>query len=335
MKRILSVFLLLNLVFILLPLGAIATETGQTEPEACGVREPGMCGENLRWSYADGVLTVSGSGEMDGFEEGLAPWQAHKDSIRAVVLSGSVTSVGAYAFTDYDAIEAVEFGDALHTIGYRAFKSCDSLKRIVLPETFRKFDEECFMGCKSLGEIWCRGGMPSFKTSCIWDVSATIFYPPSKAWPAEYVIPLGDAFRWQIKFQAMDVPEEYLNTISVPAVTEPVQTEPAETEAAETEAAETEAVGTEPAETAPETTAAPTQAPTEATVAPETEPAPTQEETKPAWLAEMEQLEKQQEQEIPERKDGIGLGLVVGIAILSLILLLILIGALVFRRREY
>ena len=325
MKRILSLFLLLSLVLTLLPFGAYAAET-ETEPV---VREPGMCGEDLYWTYDGGTLTVSGTGDMDDFEEGKAPWQEYKDSMTKVVLSGSVTSVGAHAFMDYDAIETVEFGEVLHTIGKRAFKSCDSLKRIILPETFRKFDEECFMSCKQLGEIWCRGGMPSFKNSCVWDIQATIFYPPAKAWPPEYVIPLGDAFRWQIQFQTMDVPEEYLTTSAAVTVTEPVETEPAPTETA----------ATEPVETVPETTAAETEAPaTQATEPPATEPAPTGEETKPAWMAEMEELEKlQEEAETPQsqEKSSLGLGMFVGLCILCGILVLILIGILVFRRRRY
>lgn len=323
MKKWIASFLLLCLLPVL-PLSVLATETQQTEPPV--VREPGMCGETLRWSYADGILTISGSGEMDGFEEGLAPWQEHKDSIKTVILSGSVTSVGAYAFTDYDGIETVEFGNSLHTVGYRAFKSCDNLTRIVLPDTFRKFDEECFMNCKRLGEIWCRGGMPSFRASCLWDVSATIFYPPARAWSAEYVLPLAESFQWRLQFQAMDVPEEYLNTVSAPPVTEPVQTEPAVTEAVETQ----------PPETVPETTEAATEPAAEATEPAVTETVPETEETKPAWLAEMEQLEQEQkQQEAPEKKSGMGIGLIVGVCIASFVLLMILVGMLVFRRRDY
>ena len=331
MKRYLIYFAALCLMMTMLPFSVPATETeAEAEAEAeVVVREPGMCGENLHWSYADGVLTISGSGEMDPFAEGMAPWQTHKEDIRKVVLSGSVASVGDYAFTDYDAIEAVEFGNSLHTVGKRAFKSCDNLTRIVLPDTFRKFDEECFMSCKRLGEIWCRGGMPSFKTSCVWDISATIFYPPSKAWPAEYVIPLGDAFRWQIQFQAMDVPEEYLTVSETAPAAETEQTDPVQTEPVQTE---TQA----PVETVPETTAPETVPVTEAAAVHETEPVPT-EETKPAWLEEMEQLEQGQEavKEAPAERQSIGIGLIVGLCILIIILLLILIGAPVFRRRDY
>ena len=87
-----------------------------------------------------------------------------------------------------------------------------------------------------------------------------------------------------------------------------------------------------------ETVPAPTtEAPTEATEIPATEPAPTQEETKPAWMEEMEQLEKEQEETDtePQKRPGIGIGLIVGLCILSGILVFVLIGVLVFSRRRY
>ena len=326
MKKYIACILLLCLLLTALPLGVSATEATE-ETAAPVIREPGMCGADLRWSYDSGTLTISGSGDMDDSEEGAAPWQEYKDSMTKVVLSGNVTSVGAYAFTDYDNLTSVEFGNALVTIGYRAFKSCDNIFRIVLPETFRKFDEECFMGCKRLAEIWCRGGMPSFKASCIWDVSATIFYPPAKAWPAEYVIPLGDAFQWKIQFQTRDVPEEYRTASAEPVVTEPAQTEPPAAEA----------TATEPVVTVPETTVPETQPETAATEPVLTETVPETQETKPAWMEEMEALEKPQEdaEEETKKSSGLGMGMIVGICILSGTLVLVLIGILVFSRRRY
>lgn len=317
MKKAFFAVLAVCMLLTVLPFAALATEEAETEPPA--VREANQCGDNLTWHYDGGTLTISGTGVMDDYAEGEEPWRAHKESITKVVLSGNITDVGACAFTDYDALSEVEFGEALVNIGYRAFKSCDSLKRIVLPETFRKFDEECFMGCTRLGEIWCRGGMPSFKASCIWDVSATIFYPPSKAWPSEYVIPLGDAFRWKIQFQVMDVPQEYL-----PASAQTVAEEPAQMEVVATEA-----VATEPVETVPETTVPET---TVATEPEETIPAETETEpTLPEWLMETEATEPAQVQ----KEDSSSRGMLVFGVIAVVVVLFILVGALVFRRRSY
>lgn len=323
MKKYIVYVLLLSMVLAMLPFGVLATET-----EAV-IREPGKCGENLSWSYSGGTLTISGSGAMDDFQEGGAPWQEHKDSIEKVVFSGDVTSVGSFAFKEYDRLSEVYFGESMHTIGEQAFKNCDVLRSVILPASFRRFGKECFMGCKQLLEVWCKGGMPSFNGNCLWDTGATVYYPPNNAWPVDAVWQVLSSYRNKIIIQGGYAPEQE----------EPVEIQPAATEAAveavvvETEPAVTEAV----VETVPETTAAATEAPVEATSAPETEPAPTQEETKPAWMEEMERLEQEQEtvKEEPEERQSIGIGLVVGLCILIVILLLILIGALVFRRRQY
>ena len=75
--------------------------------------ETNACGDALTWAYADGTLTISGNGPMYDYEEGAAPWAAYKDQITKVVFSGNVTTVGSYAFKDYDAITDVDFGSAM------------------------------------------------------------------------------------------------------------------------------------------------------------------------------------------------------------------------------
>jgi hypothetical protein len=67
--------------------------------------ETGTCGENLTWSYADGVLTVTGEGAMEDYLEG-APWAHYQNEIHTLVFTGGVTYIGAYAFRDYDALPA-------------------------------------------------------------------------------------------------------------------------------------------------------------------------------------------------------------------------------------
>lgn len=329
MKRILSFFLLLSLVLTMLPFGAFASET-ETEP---AVREPGMCGEDLYWSYDDGTLTISGTGAMDDYQEGGAPWQEYEDSIRTLVFTGSVTSVGSFAFKDCDWLKEIYFGDAMHTIGEQAFKDCDILQSIILPASFRRFGKECFMGCKQLLQVWCKGGMPSFNGNCLWDTGATVYYPPNNAWPVDAVWQVLSSYHNKIMIQGGYAPEQEAPAEVQTAVEETLaETEPEVTEAA----AVTEPLATEAAETVPETTVPETEAPAETTQPAETEPAPT--ETKPAWMEEMEELEKLQEgaeTPQPQETSGLGMGMFVGLCILCGILVLVLIGILVFRRRDY
>ena len=136
--------------------------------------ETNACGDALTWAYADGTLTVSGNGPMYDYEEGAAPWAAYKDQITKVVFSGNVTTVGSYAFKDYDAITDVDFGSAMHTLGANSFAQCDGLTSISLPATFRIFGEQSLYSCKNLKAIHCYGPFPSFKLNCLWDSYVTI-----------------------------------------------------------------------------------------------------------------------------------------------------------------
>lgn len=316
MKRIAAIFMLLCLLLTALPVGAFATETAETteatEAAEEEVRTYNQCGADLTWQFDGSTLTISGTGEMDHYPDGDAPWLEYKDNIEKLVFTGGVTSVGDCAFMDYDNLKKVDFGSAMHTIGYRAFRSCDGLTTFTLPATFRKFGEECFFGCSKLREIRCLGGMPSFKASCLWDCPVSVFYPTTNPWPAEYVTPLYQSYQGKIQiFMGDGIEESGVKPAEAPAATEPEETVP-ETTVPETTVPETTVPETTEAVTEPETTEA-------ATEAAETEP------SEPEWL-----METQPE---PEKKGGSFNGIMFGLILISGTLTLILIGALIFRRR--
>jgi hypothetical protein len=314
MKKIVLSLLMLALLVSFVP-AAYATEPENTVPETTGpVRAENECGEGITWAFADGVLTIRGDGEMDDFEEGHAPWQAHKDEIEEVIIEGKLTYIGSYAFKDFDNLLAVSFGEDLYEIGTEAFRSCDGLNAIWLPESFKVFGEGSFQSCKNLKEIHCSGRFPSFRQNCLWDTYVTIYFPAEKPWGTEYIQQLEEAFKGRVEFLASDGSDPY----------EP--TEPAP---------ETEAP-TEPEETVPETTApVETEEPTmpilimpRPTEAPETEPpAETGEQTEPAAEPEEETVPVP---EAPEKKGGIHIGIVIVAAVLAGLGL----GCLIFGRKK-
>ena len=152
----------------------------------------GSCGDDLNWFYADGVLTISGSGRMYDFTEGAAPWESYRDEIGYVDLPDSLTYIGSYAFTDYDTVSAVYFGGSLEEIGTAAFRDCDSLTDLYLPETFRIFGESCFQNCYSLRTISTAGGFPSFRWACLSGTSITLYYPEWSSWDVADIADLED-----------------------------------------------------------------------------------------------------------------------------------------------
>lgn len=229
----------------------------------------GTCGEGLRWTLEDGVLTISGSGPMDDCTGG-APWDAYKDQIKGVTLTGGVTYVGANAFTNYDALESVDLGSAVTEIGAEAFKNCDGLFIVSFPSTLTVLGEGSFESCAGLQELWFAGKCPSFKMNCLWNTYVTIYYPADRPWKAETIDSLTTAFKGRVTFLSSDqagqqptepeettVPQETEAPTTIPAETEVPTTAPQETEAPTT-APETTVPGTTPAATDPEETTAPT-----------------------------------------------------------------------------
>ncbi len=60
-----------------------------------------VCGENLTWTYKNGILTINGSGKMWDFEYyNDAPWYSKHESISRVVISSAVTHIGSFAFVE-------------------------------------------------------------------------------------------------------------------------------------------------------------------------------------------------------------------------------------------
>lgn len=190
------------------------------------------CGDNLSW-YLDGAtLYISGSGDMYDFITG-APWADYKGTITQVILSDGVTSVGAYAFQDYDSLISVSFGNSLVSIGKDAFSGCDGLTSVTLPASFRKFGENCFRSCKNLTQIFCSGNFPRFDENCLWDTYATIVYSASNPWSVSLIAQLESAFSNRIEFRSSDGTDPYTPTEAAEVTEAPTQetfwvTEPTE-----------------------------------------------------------------------------------------------------------
>ena len=147
MKKRMTIFVLtLSLALALLPMAALATEVETTGETTEVVRGEFQCGDDMEWLYENGTLTIVGTGEMDDYEKGGAPWEEYKKEITRIEFSGEVSYIGSYAFYDYDELKEVDFGESLTTIGELAFYDCDGLTSITLPSVFKEFGKRCFSG---------------------------------------------------------------------------------------------------------------------------------------------------------------------------------------------
>ena len=120
----------------------------------------GSCGDNLSWTLADGVLTISGAGNMWNWaDDSPAPWYNYRDDITSVVISGGVTSIGNAAFLDCRAMTAVTVPDGLTEIGDSAFSHCQKLTGIFVPDSVTKIGVWSFNGCEALTSFYIPGNV--------------------------------------------------------------------------------------------------------------------------------------------------------------------------------
>ena len=82
----------------------------------------GTCGDNLTWALNnEGILTISGEGEMSFYETGNSQW-AFDSSILKVVIQEGVTSIESNAFYGCDKLADIILPDSLVHIADRAFE---------------------------------------------------------------------------------------------------------------------------------------------------------------------------------------------------------------------
>lgn len=140
-KRLLSILLVLLTALTLLPLGALADDNNK-------------CGENLTWEFADGILTISGTGEMYDYSSAdPAPWSAKNNDISEITVLDGVTSIGDNAFHSCNAERVDLQGTSLVSIGKNAFSRCTMLTSIFIPESVQSIGSEAFSLCEGLSMV--------------------------------------------------------------------------------------------------------------------------------------------------------------------------------------
>lgn len=134
-KKIISLMTVLTMLMSLAVLPARAAESG-------------TCGDNLTWTLEDGVLTISGTGEMDDYKGVRAPWYSLKENINYVEMDDGVTKIGAYAFYDCRELVNINIPESVTSIEEAAFLGCNNLSNIEIPDIVTEIGAGAFNGTK-------------------------------------------------------------------------------------------------------------------------------------------------------------------------------------------
>ena len=116
--------------------------------------ESGTCGDNLTWDLTDGVLTISGTGDMTNWDYDFnVPWYSYHKSITSITIGNGVTSIGADAFDGCTGLTNVTIPNSVTSIGNSAFSGCSSLTSIEIPNSVISIGAYAFSFCKNLTEF--------------------------------------------------------------------------------------------------------------------------------------------------------------------------------------
>ena len=145
--------------------------------------DKGTCGVSVNWVMtADGTLTISGTGDMQNYDSGTAPWYGVRSQIKSVVIErgvtsigdnafyycdvmasvtipASVTSIGSSAFQFCDALTSVTISDGVTSIGDNAFYYCDALTSVTIPASVTSIGDYAFSGCGALTSVTIPGSV--------------------------------------------------------------------------------------------------------------------------------------------------------------------------------
>ncbi len=165
MKRLTFVFLALCLTLCIF--GAASVSAAEIASGTCGAQ-----GDNLTWVLTDdGTLTISGTGEMAGWDWNTVPWYSYSRSIKQVVIENGVTSIGNCAFWECANLRNITIPASVTSIINDPFFCCDNLISITVDGNNAKF-------CDLDGVLFTK------------DKTILLKYPASKAGTA-YAIPAG------------------------------------------------------------------------------------------------------------------------------------------------
>ena len=132
--------------------------------------ESGKCGSNLTWEFTDGVLTISGSGEMyDWYQVFDVPWYSCRQNITSVTIGNSVKTIGQYAFYGCSRITSITIPNSVTSIRNYAFWGCSSLTSIIIPNSVTIIGQAAFYGCSSLTSVTLGNSITSIGGSAFYE----------------------------------------------------------------------------------------------------------------------------------------------------------------------
>ena len=156
MKKFVKLCSAILVLFAVLTVSALAAEVLYSG--TCGGEGDGS---NLTWTLGDeGTLRIEENGEMENYWYD-SPWINYRSSIKSVVISEGVTSIGNSAFFECNNLTSVTIPEGVTSIGNSAFFKCSSLTTVTIPSSVTSIGDHAFSDCSSLTSVTIPEGVTS------------------------------------------------------------------------------------------------------------------------------------------------------------------------------
>lgn len=143
----------------------------------------GTCGASLTWNLTNGVLTVSGTGDMYDYSLSSPQWTPYESSINTVVIDEGVTRIGACAFNYYTSLQNVTISNTVTSIGKGSFANT-SISSIDIPNSVKEIGNASFQSCEYLTSVTIGNSVTSISNyafsgcNAIRSFTCKAVYPP-------------------------------------------------------------------------------------------------------------------------------------------------------------
>ena len=141
----------------------ILEQTDEAEEIELFAANSNSCGEGLTWKLSYGTLTISGTGKMDSYSSGGAPWHSQRAYIGRIVISEGVTSIGECAFEECTNVTSISIPGSVTELNEYCFYACESMKSITIPQSVTRIADGVFVACEKLTDIYYGGTDASWK----------------------------------------------------------------------------------------------------------------------------------------------------------------------------
>lgn len=119
-----------------------AQTTEASELDGFVAETRGVCGADLTWEYGNGILRISGTGEMSDFNyQHSNPWEDIRYKISHVYVEEGCTYIGKSAFEKFRMLSKVVLPASVTSVGESSFRDSDNLKLIVWGDYRYEIDE--------------------------------------------------------------------------------------------------------------------------------------------------------------------------------------------------